>query len=112
MLTAIEDFRAEHPAELEYLEIPGFHGLGMLFAPAVLEGRPELVHLLESLRLSPHLRQHVRALEDTRLRFALALLASDARSRQQVAELEARIQSLSATLDGATGQEAPARGQP
>src|SRR5690606_8626689 len=58
VLTAVEDFLAEGPAELRLACLPGFSGLGLLHAPAHRERSPRLAALVAQLEdglLSAHI---------------------------------------------------------
>jgi len=118
VLTAIEDFVAEWPAELRLHTLPFFNGLGIL-VPAV-RATPELDRLIESFSQPPSLIETVKTLERQHMlaRCELAKLQgaltrrTDAlvRARRLLAEQAERIRTLEqASLDtvepGRAGEE-------
>lgn len=67
MLMAIEDFlRASH-YELDLLELPGIHGLGILTPTSLKRQNPDLAQLLGKLDFSPTVVRYVQELERARL---------------------------------------------
>ena len=74
VMTALEDFTAEHDEELRLVLIPIYHGLALVAERSLLEGRPELdafldhlmsaetrgelIELAESIRVSEQVQQH------------------------------------------------------
>lgn len=67
VLTAVEDFLKESKQPLHLIQVPGFHGLGILYPPAIAEQNAELANFLRGLELSPFLRRYVDLLELSRL---------------------------------------------
>src|SRR5208283_2755827 len=84
VLTAIEDFHKEAAETLDWIVIPGFNGLGILFPRQLCQDNRDLADFLRSLELPVALREHFVRVEDARVRLQFDL--SEARaslSRQQ-----------------------------
>jgi GT2 family glycosyltransferase/glycosyltransferase involved in cell wall biosynthesis len=69
VLTAVEDFIAESPAEWRFHSIPGLSGLGVLLTAGTLDGEESepLRRLLESIEHPAFLRAQCEAIEDARV---------------------------------------------
>jgi hypothetical protein len=67
VLTAIEDFAAEHPAPCELLVLEGMYGLALLCSEARLGAAPPLRAEFERLRSPAFLREWLAAVEAARL---------------------------------------------
>jgi hypothetical protein len=67
--TAVEDFCAASGHELDVIEVPGLHGLGVLVASRELEASPALAGAVERLRSGDFLLEHLRYVEDYWLRY-------------------------------------------
>jgi hypothetical protein len=65
--TAVEDFLSASQYELELLELPGNHGLGILTPTPLKRQRPELASLLSKLEFSPFVVRYVQGIERARL---------------------------------------------
>lgn len=63
VLTAIEDFLAETDRDLDFFDLPGLFGLGILFPRSLADASPATAGLLSALRPGPALRSHLEALE-------------------------------------------------
>ena len=67
VLTAVEDFlRASH-YELDLLELPGIHGLGILTPTPLKKQNPDLARLLGKLDFPPSVVRYVQEVERARL---------------------------------------------
>ena len=65
--TAVEDFLSASRYELELLELPGIHGLGILTPTPLKKQRPDLASLLSKLEFSPFVVRYVQGIERARL---------------------------------------------
>jgi hypothetical protein len=72
VLTAVEDFLRETAQNWAFRQIPGFHGLGVLYPPHSLTSQ-QVSRLDALLTLPPHLRKHMETLEEERLYALLEL---------------------------------------
>lgn len=76
VLTGVEDFMAQSQQSLELLQIPGFHGLGVLYPPELRHKNRRFDHLVLALTLSSGMREHLERVEISRLCF-IAQLANE-----------------------------------
>ena len=67
VLTAIEDFVGTSSHELELLELPGIHGLGILTPMPLKQKNPDLARLLDEMDFSPFVVRYVSGVERARL---------------------------------------------
>ncbi len=67
VLTGVEDFLGASRYELELLELPGIHGLGILVPVQLREQHPELASLLSQLEFSPFVEAYIQGVERDRL---------------------------------------------
>ena len=73
VLTAIEDFVDESGGKFRLYTVPGFHGLGILYAPDDLE--PGVRCEIEKLLTIPdHLLRHLEAMEKERVHFLVEIV--------------------------------------
>jgi hypothetical protein len=105
VLTGIEDYLKQTQQVLELIVLPGFHGLGLLFPTALVDTHPTLVQFLKSLRLPAPLRRYFDQLETARLETVLRVTELqaagrqlEARAKDQLQRLQARIQALTNAL--------------
>lgn len=105
--TAIEDFLAATSRDLEFFDVPGHHGLGILAPAATLSSHPDLCRFPERLRSSPRLRETIAAIESERV--AAIVAQGDAAAeldaaRTRLATREAEVEAARAKLDGGQTQ--------
>lgn len=67
VLTAVEDFMRESARTLELVQIPGLHGLGLLFEPALASRHPALGALARTWDLPKAVRRHIMTIELARV---------------------------------------------
>ena len=67
VLTAIEDFLGETRYEIEFLRLPGIHGLGVLTTRRLKEENPRLARLLDEMDFPPSVESYVEGLERARM---------------------------------------------
>jgi hypothetical protein len=67
VLTAVEDFLGASRYELDLLELPGIHGLGILTPMSLKLENPDLARLLGELDFSPFFVRYVDGVERARL---------------------------------------------
>ncbi|MBM3230952.1 glycosyltransferase [Candidatus Peregrinibacteria bacterium] len=67
VLTAIEDFIEQTSIAIEFLPIPGNHGIGILASRAMMEKHPKFAEFLSAVRLSPEMFRYIDDLETERL---------------------------------------------
>lgn len=67
VLTAVEDFLAEAKLPVDFLPVPGLHGLGILADRRLLDTTPALAAALAPWRLAENVRAHVERVEEWRL---------------------------------------------
>ena len=75
VLTAIDDMIAGSDLEWTFLEIPGFHGVGLLAEARLLGKRPGLASTLRDLRSSRFLGEQARRAESARVEAEVELAA-------------------------------------
>ncbi|OGJ55725.1 hypothetical protein A2706_02545 [Candidatus Peribacteria bacterium RIFCSPHIGHO2_01_FULL_51_35] len=66
VLTAIEDFLKERAAQLRFITVPGFQGLGILFPLSLAEKQPPFRALIQDLERKTPLKGHVEKMEEER----------------------------------------------
>ncbi|MBN2493226.1 MAG: glycosyltransferase [Deltaproteobacteria bacterium] len=94
VLGAVEDFLTQTRLDLDYLEIPGFFGLGILYPKALASAHAELSGLLESIRARPNLQSHMLDVEQSRCESYIASLDAKAEIRRAAEQLEERRREL------------------
>ena len=67
VLTAIEDFAAEHDEPCELVVVPGWHGLAVLASQSRLEAAPKLAAAISSLSSPEYLRAQLERIERARI---------------------------------------------
>ncbi|MDP7476879.1 MAG: glycosyltransferase [Candidatus Peribacteraceae bacterium] len=67
VLTGVEDFLKQSKSNFTFINIPGFHGLGILVSDAALEGNTKLKCFLDSLAEHSVLLGHAHVLEQERI---------------------------------------------
>src|SRR5215213_2348339 len=67
VLTAVEDFLSASRYELDLLELPGIHGLGILTPRPLKQQNPNLAQFLSKLDFSPFVVRYVQGIERARL---------------------------------------------
>lgn len=67
VLTAVEDFLRETDLRMDFVQVPGFHGLGVLIPEQTREVNPAVANLIDSWKVGDGLRLHLEALEKARL---------------------------------------------
>jgi hypothetical protein len=98
VLTAVEDFLESSRQELELLELPGIHGLGILTPVRLKKGNPDLARLLGEMDFSPFVMRYVDGIESARLELQIdqqtgdQLDGEDQDYRQRLAEESLRLQ--------------------
>jgi glycosyltransferase involved in cell wall biosynthesis/GT2 family glycosyltransferase len=98
VLTAVEDFLAETKHELDFLQIPGLFGLGILVPKELKQRKPELKAFLSELTLPSGVEKHIRQIELDRLQAKiqslenrLALTRLEKRYNKDIENLEGRL---------------------
>lgn len=95
VLTAVEDFIAQTSLRLEFIRIPGLHGLGILYDCSLATHIPAFGDFVKNILISPPVQAHVEAVENARLQLAIhnAELRSYLRSlTEQLADTEKQLQ--------------------
>lgn len=103
VLTAIEDFTAEHPHPSELVVVEGWHGLAVLAAEPRLVSAPALRAEVERLRSAEFAQGWLAAIERARI---AAELRADASARR-AADAERRIAALERRLLDEPDPDAP-----
>jgi GT2 family glycosyltransferase/glycosyltransferase involved in cell wall biosynthesis/predicted O-methyltransferase YrrM len=67
VLTAVDDFLAQSPMRLTFLDVRGFHGLGILVSDDRLERRPGLRRRIQKLKSAQVLEGHIEEVERWRI---------------------------------------------
>jgi hypothetical protein len=88
VLTAVEDFLSASRYELELLELPGIHGLGILTPSPLKRQRPDLASLLSKLKFSPFFVRYVQGIERARLELQIRQQEEDREHVRHVKEIE------------------------
>ncbi|MEX0599262.1 MAG: class I SAM-dependent methyltransferase [Rhodothermales bacterium] len=70
--TAVEDFLEGTSLDLDYIFVPGFHGLGLLFPSVLRQQRPDVGWALDTWALPEPVRDYVDRLEAVRLHLSTA----------------------------------------
>src|SRR3989344_1175659 len=73
VLTAIDDFLAQTKEKLNFTNIPGMHGLGIIAPATLLMKNKTLKKFLSGLHIGEHIAKHFDALESLHLRYTLSL---------------------------------------
>jgi hypothetical protein len=90
VLTGIEDYLRETSQSLKFINLPGYHGLGILFPWPSVEPDGELARFLATLDLPPHVQHYLAKLERSRVDlycplYRMALREMETRSGQAAA---------------------------
>ena len=99
--TAIEDFLEQTTLALEFITVPGFHGLGVLFPRALRASHPALAEALDARTLPDPLRRYVERLEAVRVSMAVEKMEQARAFKQaqaKLARMQERIQALTHNL--------------
>jgi hypothetical protein len=94
VLTAIEDFVAEHPEPCELVVLEGMHGLAVLCSETRAAATPALGAELERLRSPAFQREWLEAIERSRIAAIARADSADRRraaTERRIAELEHRL---------------------
>jgi len=86
--TAVEDFLSATRYELELLELPGIHGLGILTPTPLKRQRPDLASLLSELEFSPFVVRYVQGIERARLELQIRQQEEGRKHVRHVKEIE------------------------
>jgi glycosyltransferase involved in cell wall biosynthesis len=92
VLTAVEDFLKETSLELQFIQIPGFHGLGFIFPGRLARENRGFSNLLKQFELPPAVSELMFRLERSRL--------DEEVHRQESLAKMARLSSDAARLQG------------
>lgn len=65
--TAVEDFLEHTELPMEFIPVPGNHGLGILAAQSLIDRHPAFSVILGAMRISPEMIRYVSDLESERL---------------------------------------------
>lgn len=95
VLTAVEDFLEETGRRLEFVAIPGFHGVGILFPPR-LKANAEFAEVLETWNLPPAVSLHIERLEETWLKREVYRLEQHARLNRLKGHREQEVEGFRA----------------
>ncbi|MFQ5569897.1 MAG: class I SAM-dependent methyltransferase [Rhodothermales bacterium] len=96
VLTAVEDFLTETPLALEWLFVPGFHGLGILYPAELKQENRSFAEILETWALPAPLKQYIERLEAARLTLSTALWDRDYDRRMRETEWQQKYRQLNA----------------
>jgi hypothetical protein len=98
VLTAVEDFLKETEQDIEFLQIPGLFGLGILVPLRLREHNAELANFLDIFKLPPTVARYIELIEQARLEAEIdgherGLKAKEIRQRmnKKVSNLERKI---------------------
>lgn len=94
VLTAVEDFVAETNERLELVEVPGLHGLGILFSRSLREENAEFAAVLETLSMPETAARLVESVERERLEALISYQELRHRMRRLKARREAEASKL------------------
>ena len=86
VLTAVEDFLDETGSEIDLLELPGIHGLGILVPMPLRERNSDLAEFLEKLNFSPFVARYVQGIEKARLELDIHQQEQSSEYRQRLSE--------------------------
>lgn len=105
VLTGVEDFLKETGRDLEFVTIPGFHGLGLLFPKRLAENNADFARFVETWDLPPAVSRRLQDLEEAWLGSEVYRLELHARAnrlvdqRDKAREKAARLEEKSARLE-------------
>lgn len=94
VLTALEDFLKETEQQLELIELPGLHGLGILIPLHLKEQNREFTELMESLSLPQVIERHLQKTEESRIEAMISAKESNAALKSSEKELRQREKEL------------------
>lgn len=83
VLTAIEDFLDDTDESLSLIKLPGIYGLAMLIRTDLEEDNKKLAGLLQELRLTPIVAQHVEKVEEVRVEAMIRASEAERYSKEQ-----------------------------
>jgi len=103
VLTAIDEYMSASGLQLEFSQVPGFHGLGILASRERLANHPALAARLAKIDAAWARAAPIRALEKTRLALEIRVIALEDRARTNghargLARLQARAARLNLKL--------------
>ncbi len=103
--TAVEDFLKETEQALDFITVPGFHGLGVLVPHSLRASHPALSQMLDAWTLPDSLRRYVERLEAVRVNISIqkneqtgAFQKAQTAAKARLARLQERIQALTNNL--------------
>lgn len=94
VLTAVEDFLKNTAEKLHFVQVPGLHGLGILFPANWLEEVPGFALAIEECRLTPPILAHLETLETQRMLAQIRLGDATASKTAVESQLTARETEL------------------
>lgn len=86
VLTAVEDFLAEIGQQVDFLQVPGFHGLGILASRKLRSANRELDRVLGLLEIPSLSAEHLKKIESARLDLDILLQERAAASQNSESE--------------------------
>lgn len=86
VLTAIEDFLKQTPLDLQFVAVPGLHGLGIIASAEILNTHPAFAAFFRDLQMSEPVRRHMNAVDRERIQYKLW---EEEEQRARLAEWEA-----------------------
>lgn len=95
VLTAVEDFLKLTQFDVRLVQIPGFHGLGVL----VTRDPSQMAPLLANLESSPLLASHASRLEKERVSLLLSREEREISHKQETDALQERLHQLTSTVE-------------
>ena len=98
VLTAVEDFLDASRYELDLLELPGIHGLGILTPVSSKQENPDLARLLGKLDFSPYFVRYVDGVERARLELQIEQQAELREAQRELNLAKGEVLRLSGWL--------------
>jgi hypothetical protein len=99
ILTAVEDFLEQTEQEIELIQLPGLHGLGILVPSQLKEQNTKLASFLDVLKMSPTVVRYIELLEEARLGAVIDRQQSRARLETQLMKVRTQLEKVKSQLE-------------
>ena len=100
--TAIEDFLEQTPLTLDFIAVPGFHGLGVLFPKTLRTAHPALGQALDDWTLPPPLRRYIERLESARVHVSVQKIEQTLILKKSLTALQAKLLRMNERIKALT----------
>ncbi len=100
--TAIEDFLEQTPLALDFIAVPGFHGLGVLFPRTLRTAHPALSQALDDWTLPPPLRRYIERLESARVHVSVQKIEQTLILKKSLTAMQAKLLRMNERIKALT----------